>query len=208
MPKKIPVVDEKGKKTEELSIEDKQLKTKVDPSLIHQVVRAHLSGQRKGTAATKRRGEVRGGGVKPWRQKGTGRARAGSIRSPLWTGGGVVFGPKPRDFSIKLPKKAKRQALKSVLGEKISNGSVKVLNKIDWNEPKTKKAVKLLDTLKMEGKVLAVIQDESENVVKSFLNIPEVKIISADQISTYEVLNTDDILTTRKSFEKILKDRF
>lgn len=204
---KIAVVDEKGKTLEELNVADKILAAAVNQSLIHLVVRAHLAEERRGTADVKHRGEVRGGGVKPWRQKGTGRARAGSIRSPIWKGGGVTFGPTPRDFTVTVPKKARRQALKSVLSDKIKHGNVRVVSDLIWKAPKTKQAVALLDKLGMEGKILAIFRDEAEAVTKSFANLPEVKIISADQVNVYDLLNSDEILTTKAVFESMCEER-
>lgn len=204
---KVQVLDLSGKGTGEIAISDDIMKASVDPSLIHQVVRGYMAEHRQGSASTKTKGEVRGGGVKPWRQKGTGRARAGSIRSPLWNGGGTVFGPRPRSFSINVPKKAKKQALRNVVGDKVKSGSVKVVKDITWDKPKTKQAVKLMNALKLEGKVLMMIKDEKESVVRSFLNLPEVKIVSTDQLNVYDILDSDDILTTKKAFEALIEER-
>ncbi len=204
---KIKVLDHMGKGTGEITVGDEIMKASVDSSLIHQMVRSHMSEHRQGSASTKTRGEVRGGGVKPWRQKGTGRARAGSIRSPLWAGGGTTFGPSPRSFAIGVPKKAKKQALRNAMGDKVKSGSVKVLKDLTWTAPKTKQAVKLMNALKLEGKVLLMFKDENENVIKSFMNLPEVKIVSMDQMSVYDILASDDILTTKKAFEALIEER-
>lgn len=183
------------------------MKYEANPALVHQVVNAYLAGLRQGSASTKTRGEVSGGGVKPWRQKGTGRARAGSIRSPIWRHGGIVHGPKPRDFSQKVPKKMKYAALKGALADKLRDGSFKVVEEMAWEKPSTKAAVELLAALRAEGKVLAVVQDERDAIMKSFRNLPHVKVVSAGQLTTYDVLNADDIVTTKSVFELMAKER-
>jgi large subunit ribosomal protein L4 len=207
MTKKLTVLNMGGKSVGEISLSGDVMKLKANPAVLHQAVRYHLAMERRGTASTKTRGEVSGGGVKPWRQKGTGRARAGSIRSPLWKGGGTVFGPMPRDFSLKLPQKVKSLALKTALVDKIHEDSFKVVDKLNFKIPSTKKAREVLDNLKAEGKILAVLKDEDENVSKSLRNIPEVKIIQVDQISTYDVLDSDVVVTTKSVFETLLKER-
>lgn len=204
---KVKILDHTGKDSGEITVGDSIMKASVDKTLIHQVVRSHISAHRQGSASTKTRGEVRGGGVKPWRQKGTGRARAGSIRSPLWTGGGTTFGPTPRSFAVGVPKKAKKQALRNAMGEMVKSGSIKVVKDLKWTAPKTRQAVKLMNDLKLEGKVLLMLKDESENVIKSFMNLPEVKIVSMDQLSVYDILDSDDILTTKKAFEALIEER-
>lgn len=203
----ISVLDKKGKKVSEVAISDTAMKYEANPALIHQVVNAYLSGLRQGSANTKTRGEVSGGGAKPWRQKGTGRARAGSNRSPIWRHGGIVHGPKPRDFSQKVPKKMKYAALKSALADKLRGGSFKIVDDLSWGKPSTKAAVELLAALKAEGKVLAIMQDEQDAVMKSFRNLPHVKLVSAGQLTTYDVLNADEIVTTKSVFELVAKDR-
>ncbi|MFA5867961.1 MAG: 50S ribosomal protein L4 [Actinomycetota bacterium] len=207
MGKSITVHDKTGKKVSEVAVSDAAMKYEANPALVHQVVNAYLAGLRQGSANTKTRGEVSGGGVKPWRQKGTGRARAGSIRSPIWRHGGIVHGPKPRDFSQKVPKKMKYAALKGALADKLRDGSFKVVEELTWEKPSTKAAVELLAALKAEGKVLAVVQDEQDAIMKSFRNLPHVKVVSAGQLTTYDVLNADDIVTTKSVFELVAKER-
>ena len=204
---KVAVHDAKGKKIDDLNVADDVMKFEVNGALVHQVVNAYLASRRQGSANTKTRGEVSGGGAKPWRQKGTGRARAGSNRSPIWRHGGIVHGPRPRDFSVKVPKKMKQAALKGVLAEKLRDGNVKVVESINWQKPSTKAAVELLTALKAEGKVLAVVQDEHENVGKSFQNLPHVKVVSAGQLTTYDILNADEIVATKTVFEIVAKER-
>jgi large subunit ribosomal protein L4 len=207
MGKSITVHDKTGKKVSEIAVSDDAMKYEAKPALVHQVVNAYLAGLRQGSANTKTRGEVSGGGAKPWRQKGTGRARAGSNRSPIWRHGGVVHGPKPRDFEQKVPKKMKYAALKGALADKLREGSFKVIEEIGWEKPSTKAAVELLAALNAEGKVLAVVQDEQDAVMKSFRNLPHVKVVSAGQLTTYDVLNADEIVTTKSVFELVAKER-
>lgn len=206
MADKIKVLDTKGKAVSEVTVGD-AIKFQVNQATVHQVVVAYQSGLRQGTASTKTRGEVSGGGAKPWRQKGTGRARAGSNRSPIWRHGGITHGPQPRDFSVKVPKKMKYAALKGALAEKLRDDQVKIVDQISWDKPSTKAAVELLAALGAQGKVLAIVKDESDNVIKSFQNLPHVKIASAGQLTTYDVLNCDDIVTTKSVFEIVAKER-
>jgi large subunit ribosomal protein L4 len=207
MANNISVLDKTGKKVSEVAVSDGAMKYEANPALVHQVVNAYLAGLRQGSANTKTRGEVSGGGVKPWRQKGTGRARAGSNRSPIWRHGGIVHGPKPRDFSQKVPKKMKYAALKGALADKLRDGSFKVVDELGWDKPSTKTAVELLAALKADGKVLAIVQDEQEVIMKSFRNLPYVKVVSAGQLTTYDVLNADDIVATKTVFELVAKER-
>jgi large subunit ribosomal protein L4 len=170
----------------------------IEPNLavIHQVVTAQLAAARRGTASTKTRGEVRGGGRKPWRQKGLGRARHGSIRSPQWVGGGIAHGPKPRDYSQRTPKKMKRLALRSALSARASESAVMVVEPIEWATPKTKDAAGLLAKLSLSGKTLLVLNHTDEVAHRSFRNLPEVRIVEPGQITTYDVLWSDQLLFT------------
>jgi large subunit ribosomal protein L4 len=206
MADKIKVLDQKGKAVSEVTVGD-AIKFEVNPATVHQVVVAYQAGLRQGTASTKTRGEVSGGGAKPWRQKGTGRARAGSNRSPIWRHGGITHGPQPRDFAVKVPKKMKYAALKGALAEKLRDDQVKIVDSLAWEKPSTKAAVALLAAVGAEGKVLAIVRDENENVIKSFQNLPHVKVASAGQLTTYDVLNCDDIVTTKGVFEIVAKER-
>lgn len=206
MADKIKVLDTKGKAVSEVAVGD-AINFQVNQATVHQVVVAYQSGLRQGTASTKTRGEVSGGGAKPWRQKGTGRARAGSNRSPIWRHGGITHGPHPRDFSVKVPKKMKYAALKGALAEKLRDDQVKIVDQISWDKPSTKAAVALLAAVGAQGKVLAIVRDENENVIKSFQNLPYVKVASAGQLTTYDVLNCDDIVTTKSVFEIVAKER-
>lgn len=170
----------------------------IEPNLdvLHQVVTAQLAAARAGTASTKTRGEVRGGGRKPWRQKGLGRARHGSIRSPMWVGGGVAHGPKPRDYSQRTPKKMKRLALRSALSARASEEAVRVVADIDWATPKTKQAVALLESMDAAGKTLLVLSQLDGVAGKSFRNLPEVRLVDPGHLTPYDVLWSDQVVFT------------
>jgi large subunit ribosomal protein L4 len=171
-------------------------------AVMHQVVTAQLAAKRAGTHSTKTRAEVRGGGAKPWRQKGLGRARHGSIRSPQWVGGGVAHGPKPRDYSQRTPKKMKRLALRSALSARAAEGQIKVVETFDiWNEPKTKKAVALLDAMGVTGKVLLIAEDHERTAISSFRNLAHVTAINLGQANTYDVLWADTVIMSKGTLE-------
>ncbi|MGB4186359.1 MAG: 50S ribosomal protein L4, partial [Limnochordia bacterium] len=168
---KVAVYNMEGVQIGDIELNDAIFGVTINEALMHQAVLSHLANRRQGTAATKSRGMVRGGGRKPWRQKGTGRARVGSIRSPLWVGGGVVFGPQPRDYSFSLPKKARRMALKSALSAKVRDGELIVLDELNIEEPKTKLMVKVLKALNADKKPLIVIGDWDANIELATRNI-------------------------------------
>jgi large subunit ribosomal protein L4 len=171
-------------------------------AVMHQVVTAQLAAARAGTHSTKTRAEVRGGGRKPWRQKGLGRARHGSIRSPQWAGGGVAHGPKPRDYSQRTPKKMKRLALRSALSTRAAAGKIKVVETFDvWEKPNTKNAVKLLEAMGIEGKVLLLAEDHEKNAIKSFRNLRAVIASSLGQANTYDVLWAETIIMSQGTLE-------
>jgi large subunit ribosomal protein L4 len=171
-------------------------------AVMHQVVTAQLAGARRGTASTKTRAEVRGGGAKPWRQKGLGRARHGSIRSPQWAGGGVAHGPKPRDYSQRTPKKMKRLALRSALSDRAATGDIKVVEDFDvWEAPKTKKAVALLEAMNVTGKVLLLAEDHERIAIKSFRNLDHVIASNLGQANTYDVLWADTIVMSKGTLD-------
>ncbi|MEN8041522.1 MAG: 50S ribosomal protein L4 [Actinomycetota bacterium] len=166
--------------------------------VMHQVVTAQLAAKRAGTHSTKTRAEVRGGGAKPWRQKGLGRARHGSIRSPQWAGGGVAHGPKPRDYSQRTPKKMKRLALRSALSDRASTGNIKVVETFDvWDEPKTKNAVALLEAMGVTGKVLLIAEDHERSAIKSFRNLDHVIASNLGQANTYDVLWAETVIMSQ-----------
>lgn len=170
----------------------------IEPNMavLHQVVTAQLAAKRAGTASTKTRAEVRGGGAKPWRQKGLGRARHGSIRSPIWVGGGIAHGPKPRDYSQRTPKKMKRLALRSALSARASEGAVLVVDSIDWSEPKTRQAKALLEAMGADTKTLVVLNRADTVASKSFRNLVNVQLVDPGHVTAYDVLASDRVVFT------------
>jgi large subunit ribosomal protein L4 len=166
-------------------------------AVMHQVVTAQLAAKRSGTQSTKTRAEVRGGGAKPWKQKGTGRARQGSIRSPQWRGGGVALGPKPRSYAQRTPKKMVRLALRSALSDRFASERIIVLDAWGFDAPKTKTARVALEALGANGKVLAVITHDDEHAAKSMANLPNVHVLHTSQLNTYDVLDSDWVVFTR-----------
>ena len=175
----------------------------VNVPVMHQVVRAQLAAARAGTSSSKRRGEVSGGGKKPWRQKGTGRARQGSTRAPHWSGGGVVFGPKPRDYDMKVPRKMRALALRSALSDRAREGRVAVVDRFAFDAPKTKAAADALRALGVTGKSLIVIEAVDEVVGKSFRNLPDVHMITAAQLNTHDVLNAEWLVFTKAALDQL-----
>lgn len=171
--------------------------------VLHDAVVRQLASRRQGDHSTKIRSEVRGGGRKPWRQKGTGRARHGSIRSPIWRGGGVTFGPKKRDYKYKLPKKVRRLAIKSALSSKVKAGEILVLEELTLSQPKTKDIVNILDNLKVDSRALVVTVDNNENIYKSVRNIPGVKNLRADGLNVYDLLYHDKLVITKDAVTKV-----
>jgi large subunit ribosomal protein L4 len=201
---KVQILDQTGKKTKEINAPEDVLSYPLKEHLIYEAVVNYRANQRRGTASTKTRAEVRGGGRKPWRQKGTGRARAGSIRSPIWRSGGVTFGPKPRDYSYKMPKKAKRNALKSALAMKFADKQIMVLDNLKFKEPKTKEGVKFIKKLKLES-ALVIDNQDNRNVFLSLRNIPKVKAIDINQVNIYDVLNHKSLVFSQKAFESLME---
>ena len=185
------------------TLDDAVFAVQVNVPVMHQVVVAGLAAARQGSHSTKTRAEVSGGGRKPWRQKGTGRVRHGSIRSPLWVGGGVAHGPKPRDYEQRVPKKMKRLALRSALTDRAREGRIQVVDALSFEEPKTRDAVDALGSLGTFGNVLLVLAEPDEVVEKSFRNLPEVKIVYPGNLSTYDVLSADWLLFTQAALEGV-----
>ncbi len=205
---KAPLLTAQGKKKKDIELKKELFGITPHGEAVHLSVRAFLASIRRGTASTKTRSEVRGGGRKPWPQKGTGRARTGSIRSPLFRGGGVIFGPKPRNYSIKVPKKVKRLALSSALSSKAKEKKVLVLDELKMDTPKTKKAVEILNNLKLsDKKVTLVITEGEENLALSFRNLPTVNIVYADELNAYYALDNDTILFTKRALENLQEVR-
>jgi large subunit ribosomal protein L4 len=178
---------------------------KTRPHLLHQTVVMQLNNRRAGTAATKSKGFVRGGGKKPWRQKGTGRARAGSIRSPLWVGGGTIFGPQPKDYSFRMPRKARREALLSALSLKHGDGKIIVLDKLELEEAKTKLMVKVLTELKVASALLVIAQPD-EKIERSSRNIPALKVLRVEGLNVYDLLRYEHLILTEGAL-KLLEER-
>ena len=170
--------------------------------VMHQVVVAHLAARRAGTANTKTRAEVRGGGRKPWRQKGLGRARHGSIRSPIWVGGGVAHGPKPKSYAQRTPKKMRALAVRSALSARAAEGAVKVVAEFDWAAPKTRLAVSLLDEIGVDGKALVVLDPSEATAARSFRNLPTVVVGRAGHLNTYDVLWSDTVVFSGRALEQ------
>lgn len=187
--------------TGEIELNDSVFGVDYNEAVIHQAVVRQMANERLGTHATKTRGLVRGGGKKPWKQKGTGRARVGSIRSPLWVGGGTVFGPTPRSHAKDMPRKARQLAVKSALSEKLRANELIVIDAIDFEAPKTKNVVKMLADLHSEGKALIV--DGARNTVLSARNIPGVKAYAPSGLNIYDIVNTDKLFLTQEAVKKI-----
>jgi large subunit ribosomal protein L4 len=194
---KAPVFKPDGSSGGDIKLDAEVFGIEPNMDVLHQVVTAQLAAARAGTASTKTRAEVRGGGRKPWRQKGLGRARHGSIRSPQWTGGGVAHGPKPRDFSQRTPKKMKRLALRSALSARAAESAIKVVDDIDWSNPKTKQAVALLEKMEAAGKTLVVISQLDGAAGKSFRNLPQVRLVEPGHLTAYDVLWSDQVVFTK-----------
>tara|TARA_B100000929_G_scaffold153092_1_gene121031 strand:+ start:11342 stop:11998 length:657 start_codon:yes stop_codon:yes gene_type:complete len=195
----VDVKDLTGSKTGTINLDPQTFGLDPNVAVMHQVVTAQLAARRSGTQSTKTRAEVRGGGAKPWRQKGTGRARHGSIRSPQWRGGGVALGPKPRDYSQKTPKKMVRLALKSALSDRAASERVLVVDEWNFELPKTKTAVAALEALDLEGRVLLVVNQNDSNTWKSFANLDRVHVISPGELNAYDVLVSDWVVFTKNT---------
>lgn len=198
----VKVYKQTGEQAGSIELDDSVFAAEYNEALIHQAVVAQRNNARQGTKCALTRTEVRGGGIKPWRQKGTGRARQGSIRSPQWTGGGVVFAPKPRDFSQKVNKQAKRGALCSALSEKLRADELTIVDEIKI-EPKTKEMVKVLSALKIDKRVLVVVTDADEAVVRAAGNIPNVYTLNSSQINVYDLIANAKCVMTRAAVQKI-----
>ena len=201
---KIAIKDIKGKNQGELEVKFEMIENGRGTQAVHDAVTAYRAAQRSGTACTKTVGEVQGSNKKPWKQKGTGRARAGSVRSPLWAGGGVVFGPKPRDFSKTISKKTKQLALRKALSERIKLGDVLIVDDIQLSSPKTKAFAALIDGLELVGTTLIVAQDaNNKNLTLASRNLPLVRLTTSETLNTYDVLRPDKLLFTKSAFEKV-----
>ena len=198
----VSVYNIEGKEVGSIELNDAVFGVEVNEHLVHMAVVNQLANNRQGTQSAKTRSEVSGGGRKPWRQKGTGHARQGSTRSPQWTGGGVVFAPKPRDYSFKMNKKEQRIALLSALSSKVADNKIVVLDAFNLDEVKTKKFAEVMSNLKVD-KALVVIEGENKNVVLSGRNIPTVKVSATNEINTYDVLKYETLVVTKAAVEKL-----
>jgi large subunit ribosomal protein L4 len=198
----VSVLNMAGQEVEKLELNDAIFAAPINEHLVHLAVVSQLANKRQGTQSAKTRSEVRGGGRKPWRQKGTGHARQGSIRAPQWTGGGVVFAPKPRDYSVKMNKKEKRAALKSVLTTKVNENKFVVIDEFKFDEIKTKNVVAMLNAVNV-NKALVVMEDVNNNLVLSAKNIPDVKTALVNTINVYDILKYDAIVASKAAVEKI-----
>ena len=199
---KVELLNMEGKKVGDIELADNIFAVEVNESVMHDVVINYLANQRQGTASTKTRSEVRGGGKKPWKQKGTGRARQGSIRAPQWIKGGIALGPKPRSFKYTLNRKVKRLALKSALTTKVNENNIIVLDELNFNEIKTKNMANVLTNINV-SKALVVIADKNVNVEASARNIPNVKTSLVNTINTYDILKYDTLVVTKDAVAKI-----
>ena len=198
----VAVYNMEGKEVDKIELNDSIFGVEINEHLVHMAVLQQLANKRQGTQKAKTRSEVRGGGRKPWRQKGTGHARQGSTRSPQWTGGGVVFAPTPRDYSFKLNKKEKRAALKSVLSSKVAENKFVVVDELKLDEIKTKKFVEVMNNLKVE-KALVVLNDMDKNVIASASNIPTVKTAQTNELNVFDVLKYDTVVVTKAAVATI-----
>ena len=198
----VSVYNIEGKEVGSIELNDAVFGVEVNEQLVHMAVVNQLANNRQGTQSAKTRSEVSGGGRKPWRQKGTGHARQGSTRAPQWTGGGIVFAPKPRDYSFKMNKKEKRIALLSALSSKVAESKIVVLDEFKLDEIKTKKFVEVMNNLKVEN-ALVVLEGENKNVVLSGRNIPSVKVTATNEINTYDVLKYETLVVTKAAVEKL-----
>jgi large subunit ribosomal protein L4 len=199
---KIAIKNIEGKKQGELEVKFLLIEDGKGTQAVHDVVVAHQAAQRMGTACTKNVGEVSGSNKKPWKQKGTGRARAGSHQSPLWVGGGVVFGPRPRDFSKKVSKNTRTLALRKALSERLKAGDVVVVDDLKLASPKTKDFVGMMSTLELKGTTL-IVAPMDKNLTLASRNIPNVELATSDSLNTYDILRPDKLLFTKSAFEKV-----
>lgn len=200
---KIDVYNIEGKKVSDIELNENVFGIKPNEKIVHIALVNYMANQRQGTANTKTRAEVAGGGRKPWRQKGTGRARQGSIRAPHWVGGGIALGPKPRSYSYKLNKKERRLAIKSCLSSKVIENELTVVDKFEFNAIKTKEVAKMLNSLKLEGKTLILLPEKNEIIQKSARNIKGVKTLSVNTINAYDLVNYKNLVVTLDTVKRL-----
>lgn len=200
---KVAVFNIEGKQVGDMELNDDVFAVEINEALLHKVIVNQLANRRQGTVATKTRGLVSGGGRKPWRQKGTGRARVGSTRTPVWVGGGVTFGPEPRDYSYKMPKKARRAALKSALSVKVRDGKFVIVDQLAIDKPKTKKIVEIFEALEANTKTLVVLSEWDANIYLALRNIPNTLLSKSAGLNVYDILNHDKIVITKDAVAKL-----
>ena len=200
---KIDVYNIEGKKVSDIELADSVFGIEPNEKIVHSVLVNYMANQRQGTSNTKTRAEVSGGGRKPWKQKGTGRARQGSIRAPHWVGGGIALGPKPRSYSYKLNKKERRLAIKSCLSSKVIENELTVVDKFEFNAIKTKEVAKMLNSLKLEGKTLILLPEKNEIIQKSARNIKGVKTLSVNTINAYDLVNYKNLVVTLDTVKRL-----
>ena len=197
----VNVLDIKGKSVGTIDLPESLFGIEINEHAVYEVVKNQLANKRQGTQSAKTRGEVRGGGRKPWRQKGTGRARQGSIRSPQWRGGGVVFAPKPRDYSYSVPKKVRRLALKSVLSSKVIDEEIIVLNSLSLDEISTKAAKEILTAINADKKTYIAVSEANENIYKSFRNIEGVELVVVNNMNVYDLIRHNSLVITEDAIK-------
>lgn len=200
---KLSVKNSQGKAAGELEVKFELIENGRGTQAVHDTVTAYRAAQRSGTASTKTAGEVTGTNKKPWKQKGTGRARAGSFQSPLWVGGGVVFGPKPRSFAKKVNARTKQLSLRKALSERLKAGDVIVVDDLKLSSPKTKAIIGVIDALQIDGTALIISTGENKNLVLATRNLPNVDLTTSETLNTYDVLRQDKLIFTRGAFEKV-----
>jgi large subunit ribosomal protein L4 len=193
----VDIKDTTGTKVGSVELADAVFGIEPHTFAVHQVVRSQMAARRAGSASTKTRSDVRGGGRKPWRQKGTGRARQGTIRAPQWKGGGVVFGPHPRGYGFKVPNKVVKLAMRSVLSAKTADGVLHVIDGFGFDEPSTKRAAEVLGQLGIEGRVTVVVANDDMNALLSLRNMPKVRVITASEANTYDLVDNTAVLFTQ-----------
>ena len=200
---KVNVYNQLGEVVGDIELNEAIFGIEVNEHVVYEVVKNHLANRRQGTQSAKTRAEVRGGGRKPWRQKGTGRARQGSIRAPQWKGGGVVFAPKPRSYRYSVPKKVRRLAMRSVLTSKVLEGELRVLDALTIDAFSTKKAKEILKNLSLETKTMIVLPEGNDMIVKSFANLPKVETVVVDYMNVYDLMRFDNLVIVKDALSKI-----
>ncbi len=204
---KVTLLNQQGEDVGTLELMDRVFGIEPNQQVLHDVVKAQRAAARQGTHKTKTRGEVRGGGRKPWRQKGTGRARQGSIRAPHWKGGGTVFGPTPRNYRLKMNRKVRNLALRSALSDKLQDQALYVLDELTFDAPKTKAMVEMLEQLSLEKRVLIVIAEDDYAIERSATNLSKARVVTVDELTVYDIVGSDALLTTQsavKALEEVL----